>query len=210
MGLSEIKRRILVKNAKEKKKMEIMFKELEELTNEIKKIKREVENFQKRWGKYLTKNPEIADLLMRELLGLSVLERDTTMKLELDILELAKKKNITLISEADLITELQEKNKGLPITLKDVEKALNNLKKKNLIVGIITIKGIKYVQLKDFEEDIKVILEKFKDKDTLTISDIVKELKWDIPRIERALERMVSMGLAVREDYPPRYYLVKF
>ncbi len=210
MGLSEIKRRILVKNAKEKKKMEIMFKELEKLTNKIKKVRKEVENFQKRWGKYLTKNPEISDLLLKELLGLSGFEQDPTIKLELDILELAKRKNITLISEADLITEIREKNRGLPITLKEIEKALNNLKKKNLIVGIIQLKGIKYVQLKDFEEDIKLILEKFKDKEILTISDIVKELKWDIPRIKKALEQMVSMGLAVREDYPPRYHLVKF
>jgi len=210
LGLSEIKRKYLLKSAKDKKKMEIMFKELEEIIKKIKDLRENIKRFQKRWGKYISEKPEIINMLSLELLGIENLSKDLEMKIALDILSVSKEKNSTLIPLSDLITYVKEKNIGIPITLNSVEKALKNLLKRKLIKGLIVIDGVKYVQIKDFNSDIETILKTFENKETITITDIVRELGWDIKRAEKTLEEMEKIGLVVKEEYPPRYHLVKF
>ena len=211
MGLSEIKRKILLKNAKEKKKMEKMLNEFEDIHKKILDLKKEIGRFEKRWGKYFSKQPELVNMLTREILGITNRnEKDTKSIIGIEILSIAKEKKLTLIPLSDLIPLIKEKMPGEPLTLDLVEKALENLEKKNLIPGVKEIKGIKYVQLKEIEEDIKTILMRFKDRQYITLNEAVEELGWDITRTQDVLEKMVKIGLAVKEDYPPRYWIVKF
>ncbi len=209
MGLSEIKKKFMLKNAKEKKKVEIMFKELEKIIEKIKDLREDIKRFQKRWGKYISEKPELISTLSLELLGIGNLSNDLEMKLALDILSISREKNVTLIPLSDLVTYVKEKNVGIPITLDSVERALKNLMKRKLIKGLVVIDGVKYVQIKDFDADIESILKTFGDRESITITDIVKELGWDIKRAEKTLEEMERMGLVVKEEYPPRYLLVK-
>ncbi|MGQ4890985.1 MAG: hypothetical protein ACP6IP_00680 [Candidatus Njordarchaeia archaeon] len=211
MGLSEIKRRILLKNVKEKKKLEKMLNEFEEIHNRIIELKKEIKKFEKRWGKYYSKQPELINILTREILGIAHKnEKDVKSTIGLEILSIAKDKKITLIPLSDLIPLIKERMPGEPLTLDTVEKVIDHLKKRNLIPGIVEIKGIKYVQLKEIEEDIKTILTKFKDREYITLNEAVETLGWDLARTQNVLEKMVKIGLAVKEEYPPRYWIIRF
>jgi len=168
LGLSEIKKRMLLRDLKEKKKLEVMFKELEEIIKKIQEVKKDIEKFQRRWGKYISNQPEIINALSAELLGIKNLSSNLEMKIALDILTLSEEKKITLLPLGELVAMIRDVNIGFPITLKDIEKAIKYLVKKKLIKGVIVLDGIKYIQIKSFDSDIETILKKFKGKETIT------------------------------------------
>jgi len=212
MGLAEIRRKIMLKKVKEKKKLEIMLREFEEISKRIEEVSEMLKKFEKKWGKYLSQNEEIRKALASSLLGidLSMFSKSLDVSnLAIEILSLAKEEDISIIPLSHLVTLLSKKISGIPVDLKAVEKAINHLKKKKLIQGIFEINGIKYVRIKDPKEDIDNIIRTFVGKEYITIDDVVSKLGWDVTRAELTLEEMVKRGLAVKEDYPRRYWLVK-
>ncbi|GEM_PF-5835373 len=213
MGLAEIRKRIELAGLKEKKKYKKMLADLENVLRKIEEAVRATEEFEKKWGwsiEYKESNLEKLIIPIRK--RPSLLDRITGRyysDLALEILSISDREKISLISIGDLTLKVKER---FPYaTSEDVLKAIELLKRKGLITDIFKEDGIVYVEFPIIFEDIRRLVQLFKqeEKKFITLEEAAEKLNWSLIKAYRVLEKMVELGILVREDYPQRYWLIR-
>ncbi|MBS7250412.1 MAG: hypothetical protein KIH08_07455 [Candidatus Freyarchaeota archaeon] len=97
-----------------------------------------------------------------------------------------------------LQAHLREKAPNVEATTKDIEKALQNLKREGLILEIGTLPGgLKIVELTPLEltEELTTILELTQGQKYTTIEEIATKTGWPLAKVEQALKRLEQLGI---------------
>jgi hypothetical protein len=104
------------------------------------------------------------------------------------------------ISLANLYSSLKSQIPDISFTIKDLEKACNQLAKQSLIEGISKSGGIKIVEFVPVQlgKDARSIFEIATKKGYVTMEEVMLKTKWDQQRVNRILENLVSQKIAQR------------
>ncbi len=219
MGLSEIKKKLFLASEKKKRKIELMLNDLEDLLKSLEETSEKVSRFEKKWGtsselRELIEKGLITEVeVVKRLTKPSLLDKLTGKYYEtlaLKILNIPQEINKSVLSLSEIAIYLRDKIGN--VNLNEVQKALKLLKKRGLILDVFKKDGITYAEFREIYDDFKAVLDFIREerKKTITVDEVATKLKWDIIRAEKVLEKMVEMGILVKEDYPPRYHLVSY
>ncbi len=104
------------------------------------------------------------------------------------------------ISLANLYSSLRNRVPDINFSLKDLEKACNQLVKQSLIEGVSKQAGIKIVEFIPVRlgKDARSIFELAVTKGYVTMEEVMLQTKWDQQRVSRILESLVSQKIAQR------------
>lgn len=217
MGLSEIRKKLLLKHSKKHKRLNEMLRDLEEILTILNSLSRKLDAFEKKWGgsgelRVLTQENLLNNVLvLRNLSKPSFLDKLTGKYydyLAMEIIAIPKQINKPILTLSEILLKIKER---IPlISQEDLKKAIDILKKKRLISAVFEKDGILYIEFPEIYNDFKNVINYItsKRKRYTTIDEISLALNWDITRTERVLEKMVETGILVEEDYPRRYWLV--
>jgi len=102
------------------------------------------------------------------------------------------------ISLANLYSSLKSRVPDLNFSIKDLEKACNQLVKQSLIEGVSKRAGIKIVEFIPVRlgKDARSIFELAVTKGYVTLEEVMLQTKWDQQRVIRILESLVSQKIA--------------
>lgn len=218
MGLSEIKKKTLLKKLKKSRKMYEMVNDLNEILELLSNLDKKISEFEKKWGGTqefleLTKQELLNELItLRKIRKSSFLDKLSGKYYDyiaFEILKLPLELKKPIISLPEITIRLIEKIGK--ISKNDINKAVEILRKKKLIVEILNIEGVTYLEFPQIYDDIKKVIDVLnkKRRTEITIEDLATALDWEITRAERVLEKMVKLGLMVKESYPRRYWLLR-
>ena len=115
------------------------------------------------------------------------------------------------ISLANLYSSLKSQVPDISFSIKDLEKACNQLRKQSLIEGISKSGGVKIVEFVPVQlgKDAKSIFELAVDKGYVTMEEVMLRTKWDQQRVIRILDSLVSQKIAQKVnslDLGEQYY----
>jgi len=218
MGLSEIKKKILLKKMKKSKKMDEMINDLNEILELLSNLNKKISKFERKWGNSqefleLTRQDLLNEIItLRKIYRSSFLDRLSGRYYDyiaFEILKLPMELRKPIISLPEITMHLTEKIGR--ITKNDINKAVEILRKRKLVVDLFNAEGITYVEFPEIYNDIKKVIDVLneKKKAEITIEELATSLDWEITRAERVLEKMVKLGLMAKETYPRRYWLIK-
>nr|MDO8135719.1 EAP30/Vps36 family vacuolar-sorting protein [Candidatus Njordarchaeum guaymaensis] len=219
-GLHEIERKIMLKQAFEKEKVELMIQELEGMFNNIQDLRGRVEEFETKYAE-LMNSPQYREKLklLKEELGLAGVlpprERATPTIVEkltgsgkfynslgVEILEVAGKKareNGGILTLAEVALTVNKERVDQFVQLGDLIKALKILQDYELIPGIKTLpSGVQVVEFLPVEisEDSNTILNIASSSGWVAIEEVMLKTKWPRERAERALRSLEKGGIA--------------
>jgi len=217
MGLSEIRKKLMLQSAKKSKKMQELLNDFSEIVDALNAILEKIAKFEKKWGssrefRELTREELFEELIsIRKLSKPSLLDKLTGKYinyLALEILSLPREIKKPILSLSEILVTIQNKIPSVEIT--DIKKAIDLLKKRRLIIDVFKVNNIIYIEFPEIYNDIKAVTSYMQEnrKKTITINEIALGLNWDVTRAERVLERMVEMGILAKEEYPRRYWLI--
>jgi hypothetical protein len=219
-GLHEIERKIQLKQAFEKEKIELMIQELQGMFNNVQDLRERIEEFEKKYVELMA-SPEYREKLrlLKEEFGLMEVpsSREKTVPtvidkltgkgkfynaLAVELLEVAGRKakesgGILTLAEVTLIVNKEQAGKFNQ--LGDIIKAIGVLQDAGLIPGIKTLpSGVKIVEFLPVEvsDDSKTVLDLAVQKGWVTVEEIMLKTNWPTERAERALENLEKLGLA--------------
>ena len=218
-GLHEIERKMQLKQAFEKEKVELMMQDLQGMFNNIQDLRSRVEEFESKYSELMTSSEYREKLrALKEELGLTEVtptrERtDPTVfekligkgrfynLLAVEILEVAGKRaresgGILTLGEVALIVSNEQA--GRMTELGDILKAVEVLKDAGLITGVKTLpSGVKIVEFIPVEltDDSNTVLAQATEKGWLTEEEIMLKTKWSRERVERTLQSLQQLGV---------------
>jgi biotin operon repressor len=225
-GLHEIERKMQLKQAFEKEKVELMMQDLQGMFNNIQDLRARIDEFENKYSELMS-SPEYRDKLkaLKEELGLAEVTptRERTEPtvfekligkgrfynlLAVEILEVAGKRaresgGILTLGEVALIVSSEQA--GRITELGDIVKAIEVLKDAGLITGVKTLpSGIKIVEFIPVEltDDSNILLALATEKGWLTPEEIMLRTKWSRERVERTLQSLQQLGVTrVDQNY---------
>jgi hypothetical protein len=173
----------------------------------------EIKNLQKKYESRIRQLEE--ELLRKEGRSLSVMALDASKKPRMfgkgkfvdNLSDLVLEYGKTLrassggyISLANLYTSLKSRMPDMNFSIKDLEKACNQLAKQSLIEGISKQAGIKIVEFVPVRlgKDARTIFQLAVTKGFVTLEEIMLQTKWDQQRVSRILESLVKQKIAQR------------
>nr|MDO8099290.1 hypothetical protein [Candidatus Njordarchaeota archaeon] len=232
-GLHEIERKIMLKQAFEKEKVELMIKELEGMFNNIQELRERVEEFERKYVE-LMNSPLYREKLrlLKVELGLegalpplerakpTIVEKLTGSgkfynSLAVEVLEVVGRKareNGGILTLAEVALAMSKERVDQVIQLGDIIKAIKILQDAELIPGIkILPSGVQVVEFLPIEigEDSSIIIDVASSSGSVTIEEAMLKTKWSRERTERALRSLEKAGIArVDSSYAKgtRYY----
>ncbi len=218
MGLSEIKKKVLLKKMKKSKRMEQMIDDLNDILKVLSDLNNKIKNFEKKWGSSqefleLTEQEILSEIItLRKLYRSSFLDKLSGRYYDyiaFEILKLSAELGKPIISLPEITMHLIEKLGR--VSESDIRKAIEILKKRKLIVDVFNAGEITYIEFPSIYNDIKKVIEmiNLNNKNEVTIEELATSLGWEVTRAERVLEKMVKLGLMAKETYPRRYWLIK-
>jgi hypothetical protein len=115
------------------------------------------------------------------------------------IAERTKARTGGLLRLSDLYLEVKRAKPQSDISIVDLEKVVAILQKDGVIPGLRQIFAVKYIELVPLTltEDQNIILEIAAQSYELSIEKIILKTKWPAERIQRALNGMENLGIAV-------------
>jgi regulator of replication initiation timing len=226
MGLRRIEEKITQEAALKVKGSQLALKNLQEMSNQVQKLHKELQRLESRYKSDIKKNPDLAQKVMklREELGLplaigifdvgnkpSIKDRlqgkdEYTNYLALRILEVGKRSRSRsggILSVSDLILKLNDENKGIVVSITDVNDALKLLVSNGLIHQVRKLVGMKIIEFIDpqLSQDNQTILEiAAQTNGQTTLTELVQKTSWSIERIERGLDSLISKKIAVKSN----------
>ncbi len=226
MGLRRIEEKITQEAALKVKGSQLALKNLEEMSNQVQKLHKELQRLESRYKSDIKKNPDLAQKVMklREELGLplaigifdvgdkpSIKDRlqgkdEYTNYLALRILEIGKLSRARsggILSVSDLILNLNDENKGIVVSISDVNDALKLLVSNGLIHKVRKLVGMKIIEFLDpqLSQDNQTILEiAAQTNGQITLTELVQKTSWSIERIERGLNSLIDKKIVVKSD----------
>lgn len=120
----------------------------------------------------------------------------------------------TKVFLSELYTDLLSYEEELFFTSDSLEKALNQMKSKGLIIGLKTFdNNLKVVELftPPLEEDEITVIQNASEKGSLTLADLKLKTNWDNERIRRTLNSLVKvkiMRYVSKRSEGERWYLI--
>ncbi|MHA1785536.1 MAG: tetratricopeptide repeat protein [Candidatus Helarchaeota archaeon] len=105
----------------------------------------------------------------------------------------------TRIPVSDFISKFYERFPRSKASIDDILKALNYLKEEKLILGINELEaGIKIIEIKPVElsDGIRIVLEKFKGKRSVSLDELMDTMGWDIISCTRILKLLEDKNIA--------------
>lgn len=221
MGLRDIEKKIKIKSAFKVKEAELIIKELEQMIENVKTIKKQLKKFESKYKKQIAENKDYYDKLasLREELGLPTeigvfdWKEAPTLKDKLtgrgfydvlanEILELGKElteENGGIMSVSELWTELNKKRPGKLVSIDDLYRALSKLIDAKLIPPFKVLEsGVKIVEFTpiEFSPDHDVILSFASRTGYVTKEDLLLRTGWAEERIQRCLDFFEEQGIA--------------
>jgi hypothetical protein len=219
-GLHEIERKMQLKQAFEKEKVELMMQELQGMFNNIQDLRQKVEEFEEKYSELMT-FPEYREKLrvLKEELGLTEMppsrERGEPTVFEklmgkgkfynllaVEILEVAGKRareSGGILTLGEVTSIISNEQAGKMTELGDIIKAIEVLRDAGLIIGVKTLpSGAKIVEFLPVEltEDSNIVLSLAADKGWLTAEEIMLRTNWSRERVERTLKSLEQYGMA--------------
>lgn len=219
-GLHEIERKIHLKQAFEKEKVELMIQELRGMFNNVQDLRERIEEFEKKYVELMA-SPEYRERLrlLKEELGLteasssrekispSVIEKLTGKgkfynALAVEILEVVGKKakeSGGIVTLAEVALTINKEQAGNYTQLGDVIKAIEVLQDAGLIPGIKTLQsGTKIVEFLAVEvgDDSNTVLDLAIQKGWITFEEVMLKANWSAERAGRALDNLEKLGVA--------------
>jgi len=222
-GLHEIERKIQLKQAFDKEKVELMIQELQGMFDNIQDLRSRIEEFEKKYSELMA-SPEYREKLrlLKEELGLredyssrskpapTIVEKLTGKgkfynSLAVEILEVIGKRakeSGGILTLAEVALTINKEQMGNFVQLSDIVKAITLLQEAGLIPGLKTLpSGTKIVEFLSVEvsDDSNTILDLASPKGWITIEEIMLKTNWSADRAERALANLEKLGI-VRVD----------
>jgi hypothetical protein len=220
MGLREIEDKMKIRELMKQKAARLRMDELENKTAITKLTKERLADIAKKHGVIIALDPEMQDAIeeIRQKYNIPKERIIREQMTEDKVLKGGKKvdiENLGMLAYQRVMLEKQETgglltlpdvfdrvNTGVltgKITIDDVEKAIRQLKKNNVIpeikqlpsgVLIISFFPVQYTQ------DQAAILEKVGEDGVITTADVCKLLNWSVERAERSLQNLVDTRVA--------------
>jgi len=221
LGLRDIEKKIKVKSAFQVKEAELIIKELEQMIENVKNIKKQLKKFEKKYGDKIRTNKEYYEKLagLREELGLPTeigryeWKEAPTLKDKLtgggfydllanEILELGQKltpENGGIMAISELITKINKMRPGKLVSIDDIYRALEKLINTKLIPPLKTLEsGVKIIEFTpiEFSPDHDVVLNFASRKGYVTREELLMRTGWSEERIDRCLKFFEENGIA--------------
>jgi uncharacterized membrane protein len=218
-GLHEIERKILLKQAFEKEKVELMVQELQGMFNNIRELRQKVEEFEKKYSELMT-SPEYRQKLkaLKEELGLTgvlpsrpeigptVFEKLVGKGkfynlLAVEILEVVgnrARESGGILTLAEVALMISNEQSGKITELGDIVKAIDVLKDSGLVTGVKTLpSGVRVVEFLPVElaDDSNAVLDLAAEKGWVTAEELMFKTRWPKARAERALKSLEELGV---------------
>ena len=226
MGLRRIEDKLAKEAALREQGATYAIKELEDMIESIKRLHSQLKELEEKYSDQLKSNPALAAKLMniREELGLPTALGAFTPKtapgvvdklvgggfyeqLALQILDIGRKsleETGGVISYPELIQRVQKLYAGYVVSISEIDKALQILLKNDLIVRIDKLEsGIKVIVFieTEFSPDVeKVIKLAIKFHGQLSQEKILATFGWDLRRIDRTLDNLLSRHIAEKVE----------
>ncbi len=226
MGLRRIEEKLTQEAEMKRKGAELALKSLEEMTQKVQDLHKDLEKLEKRYQTDLKKNPELSRRLMalREELGLpraigiyeigkqpSLMQRlkgkdEIHNFLALRILELGKQMRSQsggLLSVSELALKLSDESQGITTSIDDITTALNLLKKNGMIHDIRQLAGMKVVVFIDpnLTTDHQAILElAARYQGQISLTELVRETSWTLERVNQGLTQLIQQKIAIKTE----------
>ncbi|MHA2175465.1 MAG: hypothetical protein ACXABI_11605 [Candidatus Hodarchaeales archaeon] len=224
MGLRRIEEKITQEAALKVKGSQLALQHLEDMSKKVRNLHKELQEMEKKYKSDIKKNSNLAETLMklRQELGLplalgiydvgekpSIKDRlrgkdDYVNYLALRVLELGKQNRSRtggILSVSELILQLNDEKKGITISIKDINDAIQLLKENSLIHKVRTLAGIRIVEFNDpnLSNDHQILLElAAKTNGQISLTEIVQKTSWTLERVERTVEALINQKIAVR------------
>jgi hypothetical protein len=219
-GLHEIERKMILKQAFEKEKVELMIQELEGMYKNIQELRERVGEFETKYVELMSSQQYREKLrLLKEELGLAGTlpphERDTPTIVEkltgsgkfynalaVEVLEAVGKKareNGGILTLAEVALTVNKARAGQFVQLGDLIKAIKILQDAELIPGIKSLpSGVQVVEFLPVEisEDSNAILDIASNTGSVSFEEVMLKTKWPRERAERALKSLERVGIA--------------
>ncbi len=218
MGLSELRKEIIIKKAKKRKKIEELINDFARVIQKFDEAVKELKNFERKWGKseelkiasaegFLDEYSKILRRLRRPTFLEKILGRHKRI-LANEILTIAREKSISIISIGELYSAVREEIGD--IDLKEFKEALIFLKNEGQIYSIVEREGVEYVVFPWFISEAKKIIEyvRTKPERSITLDEVVVKINIPPSIAEILLDELVKLGIMVREEFPRRYVLI--
>jgi len=226
MGLRRIEEKITREAALKVKGSQLALQNLEEMSKQVQKLHKELQRLESQYKSDIKKNPDLAQKVMklREELGLPLaigifnVGNKPSLKarlqgkdeylnyLALRILEVGKfsrSRSGGIISVSDLILKLNDENKGIVVSISDVNGALKLLLSNGLIHQIRKLVGMKIIEFLDpqLTQDNQTILEIAAQMNgQITLTELVQKTSWSIERIEIGLNSLINKKIVVKSN----------
>ncbi|MHA1686917.1 MAG: EAP30/Vps36 family vacuolar-sorting protein [Candidatus Heimdallarchaeaceae archaeon] len=221
MGLRDIEKKIKIKSAFKVKEAELIIKELEQMIDNVKTIKKQLRKFESKYSKQIRENKEYYEKLagLREELGLPTeigkfdWKEAPTLKDRLtgggfydilanEILELGQElseENGGIMAVSELWTELNKRRPGKMVSIDDLYRALGKLIDAKLIPPFKVLdSGVKIIEFTpiEFSADHDIILNIASRTGYVTKEDLLLRTGWPEERIQRCLTFFEEQGIA--------------
>lgn len=214
MGLREVKRALKKEKNRREKGKEKMIRELEQVIDKFSDASASLHQFEEKWGE--VEHLDDLQARFRQALGAKRKLNDTFwgrlsgkfyLALAIQILTLLKGKNMPIVSLSEVIKTLHEERPATDYSPKDVRQAINILEEKGLIIGTFTKEGVLYIEHGKVENDIEKVFKVVEKGEKFNIAELLEKLEWTHTRIERTIGKMIDLGLVVKKEYPPQFWL---
>lgn len=226
MGLRRIEEKITQEAALKVKGSQMALQHLEDMSKKVRTLHEELQKIEKKYKSDIKKNSDLAETVMRlrKELGLplalgiydvgekpSIKDRlkgkdDYVNYLALKVLELGKQNRSRtggILSISELILQLNEEKKGITISIKDINDAIQLLKENGLVHQVRTLAGIRIVEFNDpnLSDDHQTLLElAAKANGQISLTEIVQKTSWTLERVERTLETLIIRKIAIKSQ----------
>ncbi|WXG42787.1 MAG: hypothetical protein WED04_01585 [Promethearchaeati archaeon SRVP18_Atabeyarchaeia-1] len=218
-GLHEIERKIQLKQAFEKEKVELMMQELQGMFNNIQDLRQRIEQFEEKYSELMT-SPEYREKLKALKVELGLTETPPTREkieptvfekligkgkyynlLAVEILEATgsrAKESGGVLTLAEVALRVSNEQSGKITELGEIVKAVEVLKDAGLITGVRTLpSGVKIVEFLPAEltDDSNRVLDLAAEKGWLTTEEVMLKTQWPRERVERTLRSLEQIGI---------------
>jgi hypothetical protein len=226
MGIRNIEEKLKREAALREKGVEIALKEIEGMISSVKLLSEKINEIEKKFKNELKTNPQITQKLMslREELGLpkelgifepkekpGLIDKLTGggfyEQLGLQILDIGKKsmkETGGVMSFPELIKRVQDLYQGHVIGISDIQKALDILKKNELIAKIETLEsGFKLIHFvtQDLSPDMNEIIKLAnRNNGQLTREQIIRDLNWSLDRVDRVISHLEKNKIVMKDE----------
>jgi regulator of replication initiation timing len=226
MGLRRIEEKITKEAALKVKGSQLALKNLEEMSKQVQELHKELQRLESSYKSDIKKNPDLAQKVMklRGDLGLPLAigifdvgdkpsikarlqGKDEYLNfLALRILEAGKQsrnRSGGILSVSDLILKLNDENKGIVVSISDVNDALKLLVSNGLIHQVRKLVGMKIIEFIDpqLTQDNQTILEiAAQVNGQISLTELVQKTSWSIERVDRGLNALIEKKIVVKSN----------